>query len=283
MHIRTIKTAIIAALSLATVPCLAQDELPLPAPVDTPMVNVDCCSFGSFLLPALTANPSSELYKTWVNYGISSIEGSVVPDNFEIDLRGYSMPTTNTVITDVFGYRPRRRRVHYGLDIDVETGDTIRAAFDGKVRIRAFQQKGYGHYVVLRHENGLETVYGHMSKVLVNEDQMIRAGDPIGLGGSTGRSTGSHLHFETRLVGTAINPALMFDFPHQKTTGESYTFAKKAATKAVQSSASYYKVRQGDTLSKIAQRNHTSIRTICKLNGISQNSIIRPGQRLRVR
>lgn len=282
MHFRTIKTTLIAAFSLATVPCLAQDELPLPADIDIPMVNIDCCSFGSFLLPVLTANPSSELYKSWVNHGIANIEGSVTPDTFEINLRGYCMPTESTVITDIFGYRPRRRRVHYGIDIDIETGDTIRAAFDGKVRIRAYQRRGYGHYVVLRHENGLETVYGHLSKVLVNEDQLIMAGEPIGLGGSSGRSTGSHLHFETRLVGTAINPALMFDFAQQKTTGESYAFVKKTATKAGQTSASYYKVRQGDTLSRIAVRNGTSIRSLCKLNGISQNSIIRPGQRLRI-
>lgn len=283
MHIRTIKTTILVALSLTAVPCLAQDELPLPAECDTPMIDVDCCSFGSFLLPPLTANPASNLYKSWANTGIASIEGSTVPDTFTIDLRGYVMPTINTRINDVFGYRPRRRRVHYGLDVDVETGDTIRAAFDGKVRIRAFQRCGYGHYIVMRHENGLETIYGHMSKVFVDENQMVTAGEPIGLGGSTGRSTGSHLHFETRLVGMAINPALLFDFPNQKTTGDSYTFVQKAAAKSGQSSASYYKVRQGDTLSRIAARNGTSVKTLCKLNHLTQNSIIRVGQTLRLR
>ena len=282
MRTRTTKIVLLTALSMVTAICTAQDELPVPADIDAPMADVDCCSFGSFLLPPLTSNPSSNLYKSWVNYGVSAIEGSTVPDTFTIDLRGYHMPTENTRITDVFGYRPRRRRVHYGLDVDVETGDTIRAAFDGKVRIRAFQRRGYGHYVVMRHENGLETVYGHMSKVFVNEDQLVMAGEPIGLGGSTGRSTGSHLHFETRLVGMAINPALMFDFPNQKTTADSYTFVKKAAAKTGQSSASYYKVRQGDTLSRIAARNGTTVKAICKLNGITQNSIIRPGQSLRI-
>ena len=111
------------------------------------------------------------------------------------------MPTPNTRITDVFGYRPRRRRAHYGLDIKVYVGDTIRAAFDGKVRVVKNQgRRGYGKYVVIRHDNGLETVYGHLSKQLVDTNQLVKAGEPIALGGNTGRSTGSHLHFETRFL-----------------------------------------------------------------------------------
>lgn len=283
MHLKQVIITSLLAITLSSGICLAQDTVPIIPDIDIPIERVDSCVFGNFLMPPLSENPASSLYKTWTNSGISVIEGSQVPDTFSIDLRGYCMPTEHTQINDVFGYRPRRRRVHYGLDVKVELGDTIRAAFDGKVRIRAYQRRGYGHYVVLRHENGLETVYGHMSKVLVNENQLVYAGEPIGLGGSTGRSTGNHLHFETRLVGTAINPALMFDFPHQCTTSENYQFVKRAATKAVQTNAVYYKVRQGDTLSKIAASNHTSVKAICKLNRLTERSIIRPGQRLRIR
>lgn len=128
------------------------------------------------------------------------------------------------VITSNFG--PRWGRQHKGLDIKLNTGDTIYAAFTGKVRIVRYEAKGYGKYVVIRHNNGLETIYGHMSKQLVKENQDVRAGEPIGLGGSTGRSTGSHLHFETRLCGTALNPALMFDFLNQDVVGDYYMFRK---------------------------------------------------------
>ena len=118
--------------------------------------------------------------------------------------------------------------MHKGLDIKVYIGDTIRAAFDGKVRIVRYEANGYGNYVVIRHNNGLETIYGHMSKHLVAENEQVRAGDPIGLGGNTGRSTGSHLHFETRLCGVALNPALMFDFRNQDVTGDTYLFRKES-------------------------------------------------------
>lgn len=283
---RTLSLAL-ALLAFSILPLAAQDELPSTAKPDMPMENVDMFDLGLFRLSAaastLTDNPAEELYKTWDTQGLFGYNGVTLPDTFNIDLTNYSMPTTNTKINDVFGYRPRRRRVHYGIDIKVEIGDTIRAAFDGKVRVRAFNRRGYGNYVVIRHENGLETLYGHLTRALVDVNDMVHAGDPIGLGGSTGRSTGSHLHFETRLLGTALNPSLMFDFPNQKATGESYRFSKKAAAKTAASSASYYKVRQGDTLSKIAARNGTTIKNICKLNRITQNSIIRPGQTLRIR
>ena len=122
-----------------------------------------------------------------------------------------------------FGYRHRRR--HQGVDIPLQTGTPVYAAFDGKVRVSKYH-KGYGNLVVVRHDNGLETVYGHLSKHLVKANQKVRAGEPIGLGGNTGRSTGSHLHFETRLCGVALNPALMFDFKNQDVTGDFYTYRR---------------------------------------------------------
>ncbi|MBR4337174.1 MAG: peptidoglycan DD-metalloendopeptidase family protein [Bacteroidaceae bacterium] len=265
----------------------AQDALPSEMQPDTPMAEVDRFDFLVYNLDGplpLTDNPANELYHGIWNQGATfSYPNLQLPDTLAIDLRGYCMPTPSSRINDVFGFRPRRRRVHYGLDIKVEKGDTIRAAFDGKVRTRTFNKRGYGNYVIIRHENGLETLYGHLSESLVRENQLVHAGDPIGLGGSTGRSTGNHLHFETRLLGTALNPALMFDFQNGQSTGKQYIFSRKTATKEVQSSAAYVKVRQGDTLSAIAKRSGSSVKTICKLNGITQKSIIRPGQRLRVR
>jgi murein DD-endopeptidase MepM/ murein hydrolase activator NlpD len=201
------------------------------------------------------------------------------------------MPTTNTRVTDIFGYRPRRRRVHHGLDIKVQTGDTIYAAFDGKVRITAYQRRGYGHYVVIRHNNGLETVYAHLSKKLVIEDQNVKAGDAIGLGGNTGRSTGAHLHFETLLAGKNINPALIFDFERQDVTGEFYVYRKgvyqeidKKTGKIIESTEPlYHKVRKGESLSVIARKCGVSVNTLYRLNKMNSKSVIRPGQSIRYR
>lgn len=220
-------------------------------------------------------NPASYLYPEWSNQYVHNFNDANLPDSVIISMKGYFMPTDSTRITDKFGYRPRRARAHLGIDIKVKIGDTIRAAFDGKVRISRYERRGYGHYLVIRHPNGLETVYGHLSKKLVGENEIVHAGDPIGLGGNTGRSTGSHLHFETRILGQAINPALMFDFPHQTAVTDYYVYSKN--TREV-----YYKVRSGDTLSRIAIKNETTVANICKLNGISRNAIIKVGQTLRV-
>lgn len=167
-------------------------------------------------------NPSSDLYPTWENR--YAHKATPMPDEYRIDLRGFCMPTPSRVITSNFGRR--WGRWHKGLDIKVYIGDTIRAAFSGKVRIVDYEAKGYGKYIVIRHNNGLETIYGHLSRQIVRENQYVKAGEPIGLGGNTGRSTGSHLHFETRLCGVALNPALMFDFPNQDVIGDFYTYRK---------------------------------------------------------
>ncbi|MBO7114139.1 MAG: peptidoglycan DD-metalloendopeptidase family protein, partial [Bacteroidaceae bacterium] len=220
-------------------------------------------------------NPASYLYPEWSNAYVHKFENVELPDTVIISMKGYVMPTDSTRITDRYGYRSNRGRNHYGIDIKVKTGDTIRAAFDGKVRISRYERRGYGHYLVIRHPNGLETVYGHLSKKLVAENDIVHAGDPIGLGGNTGRSTGSHLHFETRVLGNAINPAYMFDFPHQTAVTDYFIYAKN--TREI-----YYTVKKGDTLSRIAIKNETTIGNICKLNGISRNAVIKVGQTLRV-
>ena len=178
----------------------------------------------------------------------------------------------------------------------VQIGDPIYAAFDGKIRVVADQgrRKGYGKYVVIRHDNGLETIYGHLSKQLVIENEYVRSGQPIGLGGNTGRSTGPHLHFETRLIGQELNPELLFDFPNQDVTGDSYTYySPKAKRRAAQLARAkgekvpegfdvrYYKVRQGDTLSRIANRHGVSINELCRLNNIKRTSKLRIGQLIR--
>ncbi len=265
----------IVTFACATVSGMAQDAIPARVIPVTPMERV---FMPAHLNPGLAVdldNPASYLYPEWSNAYVHKFDDVELPDSVIISMKGYVMPTDSTRITDKFGYRPRRGRAHMGIDIKVRTGDTIRAAFDGKVRISRYERRGYGHYLVIRHPNGLETVYGHLSKKLVGENDIVHAGDPIGLGGNTGRSTGSHLHFETRILGNAINPAFMFDFPKQTAVTDYYVYSKN--TREV-----YYKVKSGDTLSRIAIKNETSVANICKLNGISRNAIIKVGQTLRV-
>lgn len=220
---RTIKTlAVSTVLALSAIPTMAQDIVAFQAPVDRKMKAVDTVALRSIAEREMASNPSAQLYNEWSNkYAHRATE---LPDSFRIDLRHFCMPTPSRVITSNFGRR--WGRMHKGLDIKVYIGDTIRAAFDGKIRVVRYEANGYGNYVVIRHNNGLETIYGHMSKHLVSENQTVHAGDPIGLGGNTGRSTGSHLHFETRLCGVALNPALMFDFRNQDVTDDYYVFRK---------------------------------------------------------
>ena len=218
------KFIIIAFAAFATISVAGQDLIANQAPVDRRMHAVDSIQLQQLLeSEEVFENPAANLYNEWNNRSVSRTSGNL-PDSFRIDLRDFHMPTPSRQITSNFGARWGRQ--HKGLDIKVYVGDTIRAAFSGKVRIVRYEPKGYGNYVVIRHPNGLETIYGHMSKHLVREDQEVRSGEPIGLGGNTGRSTGSHLHFETRLCGTALNPALMFDFYNQDVVGDYYTFRK---------------------------------------------------------
>lgn len=308
---RTIKTlAITAFLAMTAATASAQDLLARQAPIDKKMKAVDTFALRNLINKEQMGSPSAQLYKEWNNkYAHRATE---LPDSFLINLKHFCMPTTSKVITSNFGRR--WGRMHKGIDVKVYIGDTIRSAFSGKVRIVKYEANGYGNYVVIRHYNGLETIYGHMSKHLVKENQIVKAGEPIGLGGNTGRSTGSHLHFETRLCGVALNPALMFDFRNQDVTGDTYMFhrdtyenesvlANKARGKSAgddeavaeetsssksrkQSSASssdirYHKVKRGETLSSIAKKRGTTIDKLCKLNHISKRMRIRPGQILR--
>ncbi len=229
VKIRTVIAAVVVAL--ACIPTQAQDLLARQAPIDKKMRAIDSISLhrmlpGSGILPMSDYSseaPSAGLYPEWNNkhgrnYGVN------LPSEYKIDLRNFCMPCDSRLVTSHFGYRKQFGRNHYGTDIKLYVGDTVRAAFSGKIRIVAYEPKGYGNYVIIRHENGLETVYGHMSKHLVKENQSVRAGEPIGLGGNTGRSTGSHLHFETRLLGEYIDPELLFDFQAQDAKGDFYVY-----------------------------------------------------------
>ena len=290
-------TLISIMLSFVATASFGQDLIAKQAPLDTHMKKLDTLALRNVIEREEAEAPSSVLYPEWSNK--YAHRETALPDSFRINLRGFHMPCESRVVTSNYG--PRWGRMHKGTDIKVYIGDTIRAAFSGKVRIVRYEAAGYGKYVVIRHNNGLETVYGHMSAWLVEENQTVKAGQPIGLGGNTGRSTGSHLHFETRLCGVAINPTTFFDFVNQDVVADSYLFKKAnyrrelaSASRKVarQQSASesmdsentvthYHKVVAGETLSSIARKRNTTIDQICRMNHISKNVKVRPGQILR--
>ena len=280
------KIGVAVLLVMTVIGVKAQDAMPEPVMPHKPMELVDTLYLRNMLLNEENIIPSDNMYPEWRNSIVHY--NSAMPDSFRINLRNSVMPTLNTKITDVFGYRPSRKRVHQGLDIKVKTGDTIYAAFDGKVRITAYQRRGYGHYVVIRHNNGIETLYAHLSKKLVKVNHNVKAGDPIGLGGNTGRSSGSHLHFETILMGKSIDPAAMFDFKNQRTTGESYIYRRPGSkyvengkVKTAGPEPKFHKVKSGDTIARIAKKYGVPQKQIFDLNGLNSRSVIRPGQSLR--
>ncbi|MDE5877422.1 MAG: peptidoglycan DD-metalloendopeptidase family protein [Muribaculaceae bacterium] len=247
--------------------------------------------------------PEPDIYtEGWNSKLVNPFKASDVPDSKVIDVTGYAMPCPGFV-TSNYGYRAKFGRMHKGIDLKIQSNDTIYAAFDGKVRLTNYEAKGYGNYVIIRHPNELETVYGHLNKFLVKPDDVVKAGDPIALGGSTGRSTGPHLHFETRYMGYAINPAAIFDFANQTTHTDTYTFNKKTYTqarnyapaatlakaekenpyKASSNTRTTYTVRKGDTLAKIAKAYGMSATSLRKLNGLSAKATLRVGQKLKLR
>jgi murein DD-endopeptidase MepM/ murein hydrolase activator NlpD len=195
--------------------------------------------------------------------------------------RNYAIPTDGDVRS---AFKWRKNRFHHGVDLPLRTGDTVYAAFDGKIRYARKNFGGYGNLVIIRHHNELETYYAHFSQILVEPDQMVKAGDPIGLGGSTGRSTGPHLHFEVRYMGNALDPEIVFDFERQTIRDENLFINKELFKyKAEAEARKHYRVKNGDTLYSIAKRNGTTVNQLRRINGLGQNSIIRTGQVLRVR
>jgi murein DD-endopeptidase MepM/ murein hydrolase activator NlpD len=234
------------------------------------------------------AIPADDLYAIWDNlkvnpYKIPS-DSILINDSVYLDLTGFCYPLTKHYrVTSEFG--PRRIRFHHGIDLKVYKGDSILNVMDGMVRI-AKRVGSYGNLVVIRHNNGLESFYGHLSKILVKQDQTVKAGALIGLGGSTGRSTGTHLHFELRYLGQCLNPRDLVDFDSLCVkndtvllTQKNFDYRKSSHASAI-SSGRIWTVRKGDSLSLIAKRTGTSVSRLCYLNGITTRTLIKPGNKL---
>lgn len=234
----------------------------------------------------LTHHPADSVYHNiWTNARVNPYDKlfDQLKEDVHISMAGFRLPHPGYVTSP---YGMRKYRMHKGTDIKVQIGDSIRSAWDGQVRIVGWDPHGYGYYVVVRHTNGLETIYGHLSSPLVDEYQLVDAGEVLGLGGNTGRSTGSHLHWEIRYLGEAMNPASFVDFSTgQLKNKEEYVIGIKAMKqkKAEQAAMQYYKVKQGDTLSGIAKKYRTSVKRLCQLNNIKETTILQIGRKLRVK
>ena len=231
-------------------------------------------------LRAIEFTEMPEEYDRWSDTKINPYQVSLVDmkDTVKIDLSGYCPPSLKYV-TSNFGFR--KWRFHYGIDLKVHKGDTVMNAFDGVVRITK-RARDYGYYVLIRHSNGLETLYAHLSKITVKPGDTLRSGVPVGLGGSTGRSTGYHLHFEIRYLGNPINPNDIIDFEkncvkNQILALNSQHFEYKKEIDKIR----FWTIRSGDTLGRIAQRTGVSISKLCALNGIKRTTILRIGRRIR--
>ncbi len=221
-----------------------------------------------------------EEYDIWSDTKINPYQVNLVDmkDTVKIDLSSYFHPI-NKYVTSDFGFR--RWRHHYGIDLKVHKGDSVANAFDGVVRITK-RARDYGYYVLVRHFNGLETLYAHLNKITVRPGDTLKAGQPVGLGGNTGRSTGYHLHFEIRYLGNPINPNDLIDFNNYAIKNQILALnASHFEYKKEIEKIRYWTVRRGDTLGRISQRTGISIAKLCALNGIKRTSILRIGQRLR--
>jgi hypothetical protein len=237
-------------------------------------------------------------YGLYSNFDVLKIhyahDHSIEPDT--LVLGNYVHPANYKAVS-TYGAKRRKGRVHHGVDISFSTGAPIVAAFKGIVRIATYNSS-YGNVVVIRHNNGLETYYAHLSKLFVNPGQIVEAGDEIGLGGSTGRSKGPHLHFETRYLGQHFNPAKIIDFQEFKLTSETLfvggrvfktnnDMVKKNTSsgqyvQTTGTSTVYVTIRKGDTLGSLAKKHKTTVERIKKLNNM-KGDFLREGQRLRVR
>lgn len=224
-------------------------------------------------------------------------------DRLEIDLdalaRDFCYPHAGNVTS---GYGPRGRAMHTGVDLQAAAGDTIRAALAGTVRMSA-AYAGYGNVVVIRHPCGLETVYAHHAANLVRQGDLVRAGDPVGLAGRTGRATGVHLHFETRAGGEHFDPRLLIDTDSRTIRPGTLTLARAggrlraagpagateaaiasspSASSAPTATADAHRVQRGDTLYSISRRYGVSVDRLCQLNGIAREGILSIGQQIKL-
>ncbi len=286
-----------------------------PAKPLNPVVSEDTSSLDEGENEVLEVVDSMQIGDEWVKiadyfviwdsrsinpYGMDPLEFN---ENIDLKLfdpaenRFWNTPVEGPRVTSNFGFR--WGRWHTGTDIDLETGDPIYSTYDGLVRIVGFDGSGYGRFVMVRHYNGLETLYGHMSKPLVESGQIVKAGEILGLGGSTGRSSGSHLHYENRYEGNPFDTKYVFDWDNHQLRSDHFVLTSSVwdyrrggrpsknefeeSEKPAYVRTLLYRVKSGETLSSIAGRHGTTASALARKNSISVNSTLRIGQKIRIK
>lgn len=234
-------------------------------------------------------HPAEDLYNNiWSIDKLNpyKISERTLSDSISIDCSEFIMPVKNGKVSSKYG--PRRYRYHYGVDISLPTGNDILSSFSGKVRIIGYDPGGYGNYILIRHYNGVETVYAHLKSITCKTNQIVKAGEKIGVSGNTGRSTGPHLHFETRYIGNAFDPLILINFDDDKIYAKNYiiikskTFDYQSNKNITSQMSKYYKVKRGDTLALIAKRNNVTLNELKRLNNF-KSSAIKYGQVVKIR
>jgi murein DD-endopeptidase MepM/ murein hydrolase activator NlpD len=270
-----------------TIPDVITGSLPEPLPFPSDLSDSVLCIWLkreivpiSDYLRAIDFTEMPEEYDIWSDTKINPYQVSLVDmkDTVKIDLSSFYSPV-KSYVTSNFGFR--KWRYHYGIDLKVHRGDSVYNAFDGVVRITK-RARDYGYYVLIRHFNGLETLYAHLNKITVKPGDTLIAGKSVGLGGNTGRSTGYHLHFELRYLGNPINPNDIIDFERFELKNQILALnANHFEYKKEIDKIRFWTVRKGDTLGRISIRTGISITKLCSLNRIKRTSILRIGQRIR--
>lgn len=293
-------TYVLSLLLFVVIQINANAQSPVKTVSDDEEISVPD-SLQSERLDSLNSHPSEAWYgKSWdtlyvrlSRHAKPGVNDTVLLPLLTSDLEKFVMPVPGEVLSE-FGWRSGR--VHAGIDLRLEKGDSVYCAFDGVVRMSRYFS-GYGNIVVVRHYNGLETVYSHLSKRLTKVNQKVKAGQVLGLGGRTGRATCNHLHFEVRYLEEPMNPRLVVDFNDKKmvtdtllVTNDSFFHRYKSNKKSnspsqefkIEKGTDYYVIRQGDTLYSIARRSGTTVAALCEKNNIESNSILRIGQKLKL-
>jgi LysM repeat protein len=263
-------------------------------------------------IPVISQAWNNEECYTGKNNDLSKLKDTIWLCLNEEESNDFSIPVKG-VVTSHYGYRSGR--YHNGIDLALKIGDTVYAAFSGKIRYAKYNDGGFGNLVIIRHNNGLETFYAHLSKHLVVPNQDIKFGEPIGLGGNTGRSFGPHLHFEVRFYDGSINPEEIIDFTSKKLKRENLFVHKglfvpgakpsefyednssinpsddvissesevTPVVKVESVQKKYYTIKSGDTLTKIAAKYKTTVSKLCQLNGLKPSSKIQVGKSIRIK
>lgn len=233
--------------------------------------------------------PSNSMYGKWDTKSIIPYDNSITTNDTSLILTlvdtanfcDFVAPLHDPVITSNFGWRNGRN--HNGIDLDLQVWDPVVSAFDGMVRVSLYHP-GYGRVVVIRHYNGLETLYAHLHRLKVKPGDIVQAGQVIGLGGSSGHSSGSHLHFEVRFKGKPLNPKHLISFKNNELISDSLKLVKqKYSYTALPMGIEYHTIQRGDFMYKIANRYGMTVNELCELNGMRRNSLLIVGRKLRIK